>query len=281
VDYPIVYTDPPENMVLANDPDSVLRFRIASEGFELFILKYFTRRNPIEIKLNRLNLRKEGDNYFSNSPTAEIAGSIIHKLNLSEELVDISPKTIYFKFELLSRKRIKVVNNITLQFKKQFQLADSIIISPDSVNIVGPDHVIKGMNWVITAPVTFENIHESKTVLVDLVSPAPDKSISIDPEKVEITIPVEKYTEGMIEVPVTQMLDKNLRIKTFPEKVKITYTVALKDFKRVSAEMFVAAILYKPGLESDRLPVNLVRKPNFIDVVNIEPEMVEFLVLKK
>jgi hypothetical protein len=268
-------------MVLANNPDSVLRFRVSSEGFELFILKYFTRKKPIEIQLNRLNLRKEGDNFVSTSPTTEIAGNIIHKLNISDELVDISPKNLYFRFEPLSRKKVRVVNAINPMFKKQFQLADSMVITPDSVNIIGPEKVISGIQEVYTEPIAIENIDENKTVTVNLSDPLGDQPVFVNPEKVEVFIPVEKYTEGVIEIPVAENVNENLKIKTFPEKVRVTYTVALKDFNRVSAEMFLATIPYKPGLESARLPVNLVRKPNFINVVNIEPEMVEYLVLKK
>jgi len=281
VNYPIVYKNAPENMVLVNHPDSVLTFRIASGGFELIILKYLTHRKPIEIDLKRLNLKKEGNYFVSSSPTSQISGDIIHNINLSEELVDISPQIIFFKFEPLTGKKVQVISDLDLQFTKQFKLSDSIVIIPDSVNILGAKNIISEIDNITTKREQVIDLDKDTRIKVRLEPPNGDQSIKLIPDEVEVFIPVEKFTEAAIEIPVTGELSNQMKIKTFPETVKITYTVSLNNYKRVNSDMFHAVVNYNPEMEEKILPVVLARKPSFIEVIKIDPAMVEFLVIKK
>ncbi|MBN2175511.1 MAG: hypothetical protein JW731_15380 [Bacteroidales bacterium] len=281
VNYPIIYKNIPNRMVLVNHPDSFLTFRIASEGFELFTLKYLTRKKPVEIDLSRLNLRKEGSLFVSTFPTTEISGSIIQKLNLSEELIDITPGNIYFRFEPLTGKKVKVVPDLELNFKKQFQLSDSASVHPDCVNVVGPKNIVGNISFIKTEKTVVRNIEGKTTLRAKLINPKMEQQVKLIPEEVEIIIPVEKYTEAVIDVPVSGRTIDNLKMKTFPEMVKVTYTVSLSDYERVNNDMFIASVHYDPDSTKAQLPVYLSRKPSFINVIRIEPEMVEYIVLKQ
>jgi hypothetical protein len=125
IDYPIVFENSPENLVLVNNPDSILSVRFSSGGFELFTLKYLTRKHPIRIDLNKLELAKEGSNFTSIFSTSKISRDIIGKLKISQEYVSISPANIYFRFEALTGKMVKVLPKLKLDFARQYQLSDS------------------------------------------------------------------------------------------------------------------------------------------------------------
>lgn len=281
IDYQIIFKNVPEDLILVNKPDSILSFNVASGGFELFTQKHLTRKRPIEIDLSNLNIEKQGKYFKSTFPTSGISNDIIYTLGLSEELVSISPQNIHFKFEALSGKKIKVIPNLDLKFVRQFQLSDTIKVTPDSVMIVGPKKEIEDIKYIETAFQEIQNINESITITTEVYIAGRSQEIICIPNEVELFIPVEKYTEASIEVPVSFINAEGLRVKTYPEKVKITYLVALENFKRVDQEMFVASIdLNDETNSSNKLKVNVSHKPSFVKVINTEPGEVEFLVIK-
>ena len=64
------------------------------------------------------------------------------------------------------------------------------------------------------------------------------------------------------------------------DKIKITYLVALKDFKRVDQDMFLATVRVGEEITTSKLNVEITHKPSFIKITKVEQEQVEFLVLK-
>lgn len=280
IDYPIVFENNPENLILVNKPDSVLSFRVSSGGFELLTLKYLTRKRPLHIDLNVLDLSKDGNNYTSVFSTSKISKDIISKLNISQEYISISPANIYFRFESLYGKKVKVVPRLKINFEKQFLLSDSLLVKPDSVLVVGPEKLLEQINFLETIEQELNQVNNSQTIRTRLHIPEDLQNIKVLPKEVEVSLSVEKFTESSIKLPIVND-DKNYRIKTYPDFVVVTYLVTLENFNRVNKEMFTASVDFIESSKSKRLKVNLLHKPSFIKITKIEPEEVEFLLLKQ
>ena len=280
IDYPIVFENSPENLVLVNNPDSILSVRFSSGGFELFTLKYLTRKRPIRIDLNKIELIREENNYTSIFSTSKISRDIIGNLNISQEYVSISPANIYFRFEALSGKMVKVLPKLKLDFARQFQLSDSLSVNPDSVMVVGPEKLLAQINYIETIEEEVKQIDKSQTILTILQIPENLQNIKVLPKEVEIIVSVEKYTESNIKIPIVNTVE-DYKIKTYPDFVVVTYLVTLENFNRVNEDMFTASVDLKENDTSNRLKVNLLRKPSFVRITRIVPEEVEYLLLKQ
>ena len=96
----------------------------------------------------------------------------------------------------------------------------------------------------------------------------------------EISLSVEKYTESTIKIPIVNTVNE-YKIKTYPDFVIVTYLVTLENFNRVNEEMFTASVNIEENNNSNRLKVHLIRKPSFVRITRIEPEEVEYLLLKQ
>ena len=96
IDYPIIYTNVPNNILLTNKVDSVLYLRIKSKGFNLISIKYFKRHKPVKINLGSLKLKKNGKTYRTRILTSKIAKKIAIQLNLSDKLISVSPDSLFF-----------------------------------------------------------------------------------------------------------------------------------------------------------------------------------------
>jgi len=279
LEYPIQFINAPADMVLVNKPDSHLVFRIQSAGFELLTLKYLNRRKPIEINLKYLNLTEQDGYYTASYQTNQISSEILKEYNFSEELVSISPENIIFRFERLYGKKVPVVPNVEFTFEKQYRLNGNIVVSPDSVQLMGSATQLKNIEQVETQYYKVEAVNSNGSFVCRFNSPLDDNGLSIVPTEGEISWEVEKYTESTIEVPIVSSgLGK---VKIFPANAKITYHVGLDDFNRVNADMFsVVADIHENSTEN-MARVNVSMSPSFVDIIRVVPQEVEYLILQE
>ncbi len=282
IDFPILYGKAPSNLVLTNRPDSLLSFRLSSSGFKLITLEYLTFKKPIQFDLKSLKIQKEGEKYVANISTSEMAKAIIREQGIDQELITVSPQNIYFEFSTVTSKKVPVKPNVQLSFEKQFQLSDSLRFDPDSVFVIGVNEVIDTIEFIQTELFRLERINQSKTISVNLINPWKMQDVSLSENETELTLDVEKFTESTLKIPISIGGHDNMEIKTFPEKVDITYLVALKDYKRISEDMFIASYDTSVSLKDiKKLQVKIIQQPSFIKITRIDPPEVEFLVLKK
>ena len=278
LDYPIDYTNLPDGLMLVNHPDSVLTFRVASGGFEMITLKYLTRRKPIEIDLKNLNLEKRGDNFSASFNTSRISQEIVDQNNFTEELVSVNPENLFFKFEAIAGKKVPVIPDVSLSFQGLYRLADSVSSVPDSVLVTGSKNMLDKISFVKTVNKQVNNIDGPVKIMSDIEVPDNSAGLNFFPDLVELTINAEKFTEATVDI-VLQPIDKNVTVKTFPEMVKITYLVPLKDYSRIKPEMFRAGINIPNESSVSQVPVEIIEKPSFTEIIKIEPAIVEFFVL--
>ena len=132
--------------------------------------------------------------------------------------------------------------------------------------------------FAYTQEVNLENISDTIRQRVALDN---KKGVKFVPASVELTFPVDIYTEKTVEVPLRGInfpADKVLR--AFPSKVQITFQVGLKRFRSIKASDFVINVSYEELLKlgSDKYTVKLKSAPRGINQIRIVPEQVDFLI---
>ena len=119
--------------------------------------------------------------------------------------------------------------------------------NPDSVLVYAPEGILDTITTAYTQNITLENISDTTRRRVPLTS---ERGVKFVPASVEMTFPVDIYTEKTVEVPlhgVNFPADKVLR--TFPSKVQITFQVGLKRFRSIKASDFIINISYEELLK--------------------------------
>ena len=280
----MVYTNIPDDKLLINLPDSVLTLNVQSQGLDFFSDKYLSGDQAIYINIGGLNYKKVNGLYKSFLLTSQISSNIARQLNLSNKLKSISPDTLFFLFESMSMKNVAVIPDIKIDFEKQYQRYGLITIEPDSVIVYGPASVIDKVDFVRTEKIELKKIKDNQEFSVNIISTANNKKLRFSENEIQISIPVAKYTEGSIELPIITIDSlSGFKIKTYPDKVLVTYLVALKDFKRVNMDMFQMGVYYKSKESSayKTLKVEILHQPPFVEIVKIDPQRVEYIIGKQ
>ena len=270
---PVRIKDLPNNVVLTSEPASELRVRVKDKGTVL--LNYMLGKSFFPVNLSFLD--NKGKNNHVKIGAADLEKSILSQLNVSSKILSIKPDTIDYIYSEGKCKLVPVRLQGKVSAGLQYYVSDTIY-TPDSVLVYAPKGIFDTVTTAYTQTINLENISDTTRQKVALVS---EKGVKFVPGQVEVTFPVDIYTEKTVEVPlhgVNFPADKVLR--AFPSKVQITFQVGLKRFRSIKASDFVINISYEELLKlgSDKYTVKLKTVPSGINQIRIVPEQVDFLI---
>jgi hypothetical protein len=283
VKYHVIPWKLPDNKILVGNPDSIITLTLNANGFELFSRMIFRRDNSVTVDLSKIKLHRDGDNYTGIVRSSNLLKSISEQLPAGAKLIGVDTDTLHFTFRKSHRKRIPVHAALTLDFTRQYQLYDSLGIRPDSLWIYGLEEIVDTIAYINTEKKAIRNLNSNYTLTLGLVLPHTKPAVKLSVDSVTVVLNVEKFTEADIEVPVSLFSDsKSVSYRTFPEKVMITCRVAMRDYKRLDPSLITAVVDYEAAVKSgnNRVAVEVRRKPKFVKIIRIEPEKVEFLIMK-
>lgn len=275
IPYSVKYTNPPENLFLSNDPPGQLNLEVEAHGFTLLRHKLSFSVSPIVLNLS--NIIDTNENQASVSvQTGNLIRRISAQVSNEISVINVEPEILTFSFDSLHSKTVPVIDDVNLQFKPQFFLSSNISVIPDSVEVTGPTSLIKSINSLKTNTLSFEGLDGPVDRMVELDHP---KKIKVTPNKVNLKIPVERFTEKEIKVPLTvKNKPEDLSIKIFPSDVQVSFLVGLSDYDKISTSDFEIHVVYDSEQNRETLEVVVEEKPDYIRQLKVSPQNVEFLV---
>ena len=282
IQMPVTFTHLPKNKVLTYASDTLLQVEILEKGSNLLRMLYVEEMAPVTINLRFLPVYPKGGVYQGIITPSLLINEIEREQNLLGKIISISPDTIYLSFEPEKTRKVPVKASFDLTFEKQFKRYGSVTFNPDCVTVKGPERIIEEMDSASLGKITVEKLNQNYTGEKIFHGDSSNQNLTFFPGTVTFSIPVEKFTEAETDVPVKIINTNGLKVKTFPDKVRIYYTVALKDYPKVEpGMMLVIADLSMVNLaEDDKIKVSLESYPSFIRINKIEPEKVEFIIIK-
>lgn len=276
---PIEYSYLPEQKMIAVDlPDSV-DAEVMGSGFT--VLAYQWTKNSAPIRLDARKARSLGSGDFAlatYSHSERIEGAIGHGL----KILRVMPDTIVLSFEGRAEKRIPVRPKVNVKCAPFYRLGDTIKTIPAYVTVSGAEALVKRINYVETESKSYQDVNKPINEQVNLVLPADLRQLTIQPQKVNLVIPVGQFTEKKFSIPIEPVnVPPNMVLKTFPDKVDVIFLVPVKDFAAITPDMFrVIADYSRIGPKATTIPVEFARQPLNVLNLHTQPQRVEFLIRK-
>lgn len=282
IQIPITYTHLPKNKVLTSSSDTILQVEIIEKGVNLFRMLYLQGISPVPVSLRFLPVYPKGGVYQGIINPSLLINEIEREKNLLGKIVSIIPDTIYLYFEPERSRKVPVTASFDLSYEKQFKRYGAVTFIPDSVTVRGPERIIDILDSVSLGEIKLERLSENYSGVRSFPYDSAYLNLTFNPNSVTYTIPVEKFTEAESTVPVKIINTSGLKVKTFPDKVTIFYNVALKDYPKVEPGMInaVADLSLVNLAEDDKIRVSLESYPSYIRISKIEPEKVEYIIIK-
>ncbi len=278
VDFNIEYYNLKTTKTLQSEPIKRVRASVLSSGFNL--INYKLRNNKLNIDLNNIQHKKASKYYYlPNNHLAELQNQLGVETRINRVLQD----TIFIFLGANITKKVPVELNANIQYKLGYNLVDEILISPNYIEITGPESQLDSINKLITKKIELNDVATEINNKIGLQT-SQYANISFSETEVLVTAKVDKFTEGSVIVPFAILnLPSDHSITTFPDDVEVIYQIALSNFNKITKENIKVVCDYKDS-ENNNLTYlipKLQSQSGLISSVRIVPEKVEFLIEKK
>ena len=274
---PVRYRNVPEDIVFTTAPPSQLTLRIKDKGIILLNYSFGKPFQPVEVDVKPYLINNKGTIRIKE----EQLGALLKKqLNVSTTLLSLYPDTLLIHYSKQGDKLVPVRFDGILTAGAQFQVGSDIQIKPDSVRVFAARTILDTLQSVSTTSLQLSDLSDT---IVQKLSLRSIKGAKIVPSQVQITIPVEEYTEKVMSLPITvEGLPDSLQLRTFPSMVQLSCFVVLRDFKDVTPESFRVVVDYHDFREGmTRLPIEVLEIPQNVTNVHCKPDSVEFIIEEK
>lgn len=274
---------PNDKVVSYKLPDS-LDLEINGVGFSLFSLSFKDFPQQIIVDLGQLKKNKrnfEAEEYTIN--LSQQLGQVSDQFtNFGIKVTKIFPEQVSFYFDAKAEKIIKVIPNFKYSFAPNFSINGAMSYLPKKMLIKGPKLALSRIDSLTTTAIEINDLNKDFLGFYDLLLPKELSGIEMPAKKIAIVVPVEKYTETEMEIPIqVMMVPKGFSIKTFPEKIKVIYSVGLSKYKSIKPSDFKVTA---NGNNVDSLSnvsmlkVKLEEFPLEVKNCRLQTEKVEFII---
>jgi len=282
ISLPVRYTDFPSDKILVNDLPEYFDLTVKAHGFKLLEYKISNKFLPYSINVNSLTLRihSESDYVKLYALTRLIKDDVEKKLSSELQIISIKPDTLYFNFAERIFKKVPVVSQLNAVPATQYMIQDKIFFNPDSITISGANPIIDTIHQVYTEKKDLLDLDSEFNKEIQLQK---IKNVDFSEDEIDVTIKVEKFTEGTqnIKLNVINVPD-SIVLRTFPNRVSVSYFVALSHYDKVLPQLFEAIVDYnKIESQNNKLDVQIVNQPDYIKSLRYSPRSVEYIIEKK
>lgn len=188
-------------------------------------------------------------------------------------------------FSLSERQRkafVPQLSGVEFHFAEQCGLAGLPHLEPDTVWLYGDSTSLAKIDRIVTRPNEIYGISESGycPLLIDTAWRCyPNLRCSHD--TLRLFIPVERYVEKTISVPVTfNCSDQQVRVHLYPERVEVSLWVSKDNYAKLYDDMVEAVVEYDPTISDQVLPVRITRFPSFARVKQVSPSTLQYVIIK-
>lgn len=270
--YQLVIENLPRNLVYTSEMPSEVNVSYSSKGWNAFYYKFMKNKDQALV-INFKDIAQNAGKLSIDANTLRRAAMKVKPMGMTFK--STTPNRISVFYSNGQHKRVPVIfNGHVTTTDGRFQCGT--ILTPDSVDLYAPEHLYRSITSIKTENMTFEELQDTLTTKLALLVPHGAKVI---PDSIEACICVDIFTDKTIQVPVySENVPTNKIMRTFPQKVEVTFLVSSTLYDDITPQDFLIAIDYKearPG--TSRCKLHLRQTPENIRHLRM-PESVEYII---
>ena len=271
---PIQLTNIPENAVITTEITDTIRVTIKDKGYTLATYLYGEGIRPLKINFNTYANRQTG---YGNVPSADVLKLVYQRLFTSSRVTQIKPEKLDFYYNYGEAKVVPVRMSGHVIPAKSFYLAHTRFW-PKTVKVYASRKILDSLRFIRTTPLDIVNFNDT---VVRCISLEKIRGVKVVPEKVRIGLYPDILTEETMEIPIKAInVPEGKELRTFPSKVKVSFTVGASMFRRISQQQFSVVADYYEIIAhpSDKCSIYLHTSPHEVKNARLEMQKVDYLI---
>lgn len=267
----------PASQQLTSGETQTVKFSLQANGFKTLGCRLLRdSKRSVWVSLDEVPFRTETGNTYSFS-SQYVAEKIAELLRVNASDISMNDDKVYFVMEAMVSKVVPVVLRSNIRTQQRYEVYGLPILEPATITVFGPKNVLDTLNSVSTRLLSKSSVNATveEMVALDLHSGL----LRCENTEVKATIEVLQYTEQVLQLPVSS--PDSLKIRFFPETVKVKFVVPLKDYPSMSPDLFKLEVdpAQADGVQT-LLDVRLSKQPGNIKLLSIDPQRVEYLIVE-
>ena len=274
ISFDIEMTNVPSQYVILKDSVRKLDVTLTSSGFNL--LKYYIVDPQLTFDFSSIKRNKKQYLWTKNSQFQ----SIVNQFNLATSINALKPDTIKFNYDTRFVKRLPIVLDQNIKFATGFDIANSYVLKPDSIDVIGSKMIIDTLKQINTKTLSLSDVNNDINLFVTLNLPNNKDDFSVSSSQIEVFGAVTKFTEGSIFVPVRiTNLPENLSINYFPKEIEVIFYTSLENYSNISINSFKVECDFGTlnDFENQLIP-KIIEKPTQVKNLRLGTKSIEFII---
>ncbi len=264
----------PKNVVMTSDMSDTVRVTVRDKGYVIMAYQSYNKLSPIKLSFAKYANRQAGQGQV---PASDIQKIIRQRLYASSAITTLKADKLDFSFNFGRNKRVKIKLNGTIVPGSKYYLSH-VQISPDMATVYASKELLAKIEGVETEHLNITNFEDTVTQTVKI---AKIDGAKISPEAVKVTLFPDVLTEGVQEVPITTInKPANLTIRTFPQTMRVKYSVGANVYRQVRPTDFAVYVDYKEisSHPSDKCRLYLRSNSRLARNPRLENDRVDYLI---
>jgi len=274
VQIPVKFTGLPYDMVTTNTLPSHMEATVEATGFNLLWRHLVKEHKVVEIPLRlESGMVSANKTYLFN--INYYLDDITDALGSHLKIKRIFPDTFSIQFDKKFSKKVPVELLSDFNFEKEFNISGKVLLNPDSVLVYGTQNNVASINKITTEKVSLNQLKSTYTGIAKLNY---INGITYNIPEVKVKVPVEQFTEKEMSLPiVSSNVPPHYELNTIPNIATIKVLVPISDYGKISAADFKLNAAFPVNISTvGKIILTVTTKPEFVQVVSIEPESVEY-----
>lgn len=264
----------PKNVVMTTPMSDTVYVTVRDKGFVL--LSYITsyQLHPLSLSFSNYANKQAG---YGQVPVADIQKHVRQQLFQSTSVVSVKAERLdfFFNYGLNKVVKIKLVGNVV---PANNLYLSHVQFSPEKVTVYANEKKLDSIAYVSTEYLNIVNFEDTVVRTVRLKAM---KGVKIVPESVKLMLFPDVLTEASVEVPITAVnKPPHLVIRTFPQKVRVHFTVGASMYRTIKPGDFKVVVDYGEVMArpSDKCNLYLQSKPRGVQNARLEMAQVDYLI---
>ncbi|MDI9342426.1 MAG: YbbR-like domain-containing protein [Sediminibacterium sp.] len=271
---PVVFSNLPALKLPAQPLPDKVTLSLKLSGLKIFLLKLQKPQKPIQIDFNQLksDARKQVYSIASNARLFQ------DNLPMKPEVLQTLPDSLVFIEKKGWSKNVPVKALLHTKAATGYVI-EELVVSPGFVTAYGDSATLKQLDTLYTEPLVYNQLSQPVNRGLSIINPHP--TLVINTTSVQISIQTAKLLDHEIHLPV-QVLNtpQGCVARCFPQQVKVKYTAPHADHEQLQL-INVSVNAGKAIKSKKKAPVEISTKTAGIHILEILPEEVELIILKK
>lgn len=280
----VEYKNNPKNFVILNDLPNQLFVNVSGLGFDLLGYQLKIEKQPLVIDLLDVKGLNKLNNSFNSTIDFSVYRSYIsNELGNQIEVNQLSPEKVDVLLDQQANKLVVIKPILSLDFENQYQLDGNVKVKPAVVNVIGPKTVLDTLQAVYTEDIIYNGLEKTITHEALFNKQHKLQRLSFDLSKVIVFVPVEKFTESSVNIPINYInVPDSIELKAIPNEVQIKFMTPLNKISNITESKFNVNVDFNNVNDKyGKLKVNLSVYPNYLKSIIIKPSKVEYILKKK